>query len=106
LLSKAVRLDADEELAHLDLGIVYAEMNRQSDAMRELKLAAKLTPGDVAVHWRLARLYTTIGKRAEAEAEFAKVKTLNKTADESVARKLNASRMQNAGSGTSSSTSN
>jgi tetratricopeptide (TPR) repeat protein len=106
LLSKAVRLDADEELAHLDLGIVYAEMNRQSDAMRELKLAAKLTPGDVAVHWRLARLYRTMGRRAEAETEFAKVKTLNKTADESVAHKLKASRVQNAGNGTSSSTSN
>jgi tetratricopeptide (TPR) repeat protein len=106
LLLKAIRLDPDTEMAHLDLGIVYADMNRQTDAMRELKLAVKLNPSDVAVHWRLARLYTTIGRRPEAEAEFEKVKTLNKTPNESVSRKLNASRMQSGSKGATSPTSN
>ena len=96
VLSKAMRLEPTMEMVHLDLGIVYAGMHRQSDAMRELKLAAKLKPSDVAVHWRLAQLYRALGRRAEAEAEFDKAKTLTKAADESVSRKLNASRERNA----------
>lgn len=88
LLQKAIRLEPRLEMAHLDLGIVYAEAGRHADAIRELKLAAKLKPDDVAPHWRLAQLYRTLGRREEANAEFEKTKTLSKAADESVSSKL------------------
>jgi tetratricopeptide (TPR) repeat protein len=69
-------------MGHLDLGIVYADAGRKEDALGEFKTAIKLKPGDVNAHWRLGRLYRSMGKTAEAKAEFEKSKSLNKTADE------------------------
>jgi predicted Zn-dependent protease len=91
LLRNAVRLKPDLEMAHLDLGIVYANTGRHADAIRELKLATKLKPDDVAPHWRLAQLYRTMGRREEANAEFEKSKILTRAADEPVSSKLNES---------------
>src|SRR5581483_10897812 len=42
LLRKALRLDPNTEMAHLDLGIIYADKGRHPDALRELRTAAKL----------------------------------------------------------------
>ena len=91
-LRQALRLNPDLEMAHLDLGIVYANTGHQADAIRELRLAAKLNPQDVAPHWRLAQLFRTMGRKEEANTEFEKTKTLTKAADESVSSKLNESR--------------
>src|SRR5438874_1434332 len=46
LVEKAIHLNPGIEMAHLDLGILYADAGRQNDALRELKLAAKLSPND------------------------------------------------------------
>jgi tetratricopeptide (TPR) repeat protein len=100
LLQKAVRIKPDLEMAHLDLGVVYADSGRQAEALRELKFAAKMNPEDVAVHWRLAQLYRSMGRRREAEAEFEKTKTLSKAADESVSSKLNSAHSQTEGAAT------
>ena len=56
--------------------------------MRELKLAAKLSPNDIKPHYRLARLFQTMGRQQEANVEFEKTKTLTKAADESVFNQL------------------
>ena len=40
-------------MAHLDLGIVYAEAGRNDEALRELKTAEALKPDDVSAHYRL-----------------------------------------------------
>jgi tetratricopeptide (TPR) repeat protein len=100
LLQKAVRIKPDLEMAHLDLGVVYADSGRQAEALRELKFAAKMNPEDVAVHWRLAQVYRSMGRRREAEAEFEKTKTLSKAADESVSSKLNSAHSQTEGAAT------
>ena len=44
LLENALRIDAGQELAHLDLGILLADAGRRDDALRELSVAAKLAP--------------------------------------------------------------
>jgi tetratricopeptide (TPR) repeat protein len=88
LLEKAVQLDPRIELAHLDLGILYSDAGRKDDALRELKLAATLSPSDVNVHWRLARFYQIAGKKDEAKAEFEKTRILQKAADETIFTKL------------------
>jgi len=54
----------------------------KDEALREFQTAAKLAPGDVNAHWRLGRLYRTMGKTAEAKVEFDKAKTLNRNEDE------------------------
>src|SRR5689334_9813946 len=88
LLEKATRINPEMELAHVDLGIVEADAGNNDAALRELKLAVKLSPNDVKAHYRLARLYQAMGRKQEAALEFEKTKTLTKAADESLLSKL------------------
>lgn len=88
ILEKALRLDPRQELPYLDLGILDAAAGRKEDALQQFKEAARLRPNDVQVHWRLARLYQSMGNREEAKVEFAKTKNLNKAADETVLSKM------------------
>lgn len=88
LLRRAVQMDNSVELAHLDLGIIYAAGDRPNDALQEFKTAAKLTPEDAGVHYRLARLYQRMGKKDEARAEFNKTVNIHKVADEKIYNKI------------------
>ena len=92
LLERTIRLDPNLALAHIDLAAVYENSARREDALRELKIAAGLTPSDVKVHYRLARLYQAMGRKDEAKIEFEKTKTLNEAADTSVFSQLNKAR--------------
>jgi tetratricopeptide (TPR) repeat protein len=89
LLEKVLRIDATLALAHLDLGIVYADTGRNDDALKELKEAERLNPEVVSVHWRLGRLYRTMGKKDEAKAEFERASSINKSTDTSLVDKVN-----------------
>lgn len=91
LVEKALKLSSRQELPWLDLGILDAQAGNNAAAFHDFQTAEKTDPTDVQVHWRLARLYQAVGKHAEAQAEFAKTKTLTKAADQSVRDKLRAS---------------
>src|SRR5438046_4631399 len=69
LIERVIRMDPKVELAHLDWGILYANAGRRDDAVRELKVAAQLSPSDVNVHWRLARPVQATGSTDDADAE-------------------------------------
>jgi tetratricopeptide (TPR) repeat protein len=88
LLAKAIRIDPGIELAHLDLGVLNADAGHKEDALRELKIAERLTPNDQNVHWRLARFYQASGRKDEAKLEFDKTRSLQKADDATVLRKL------------------
>jgi tetratricopeptide (TPR) repeat protein len=88
LLAKAIELDSSLWLANLDLGIIDSDAGRNEDALRELQAAAKAKDDDVNVHWRLARLYRSMGKKDEAKVEFDKASKLNKAADEELYKKI------------------
>jgi tetratricopeptide (TPR) repeat protein len=88
LLEKALTLDSSMWLAQLDLGIIDSDAGRNGEALRELEAAAKLNGNEVNVHWRLARLYRTMGRKDDAKAEFDKASKLNKAADEDLYRKM------------------
>jgi len=77
LLIKALKLNPASSMGHLDLGIAYSETKRNDDALRELRAAIKLAPEDVTAHFRLAQLYRSLGKPAEAKIEFDKAKGIN-----------------------------
>jgi tetratricopeptide (TPR) repeat protein len=94
LLEKVVHEDGNLALAHLDLGAIYADSGQSEDALRELLAAEKLDPAEVNVHWRLGRLYKTLGKRDASKAEFDKAASLNKAADEDLYKKLENGRKQ------------
>jgi tetratricopeptide (TPR) repeat protein len=89
LLKKAIAVDPELELAHIDLAALYGDSGHSMEALRELKIAAKLKPNDVNVHWRLARLYQAMGRKDEAKIELDKTKSLMKAADASVFSQLN-----------------
>jgi Tfp pilus assembly protein PilF len=88
LLERAIRIDPQIELAHLDLGIIYASQGRSTVALREMKIAEQQKPNDQNVHWRLARFYKSIGETEEAKLEFDKTRSVQKAADESIFNKL------------------
>jgi len=96
LLEEALHLNARQELSWLDLGILDAQAGKHDAAFRDFQMAEKIAPTDVQVHWRLARLYQSMGKRAEAQAEFAKTKNLTRAADQSVREKMQANHFQDA----------
>ena len=69
-LKRVYDLDSKYPDLHDFMGIAYSQMNRYAEAEKELKIAA---PGDKdgSVHYQLARVYTALGKSAEAQQEFA-----------------------------------
>ena len=71
-----------------DLGILSADAGRHDDALREMKEAARLAPEDVNVHWRLGRLYRSMGKKDEAKAEFDKASSITRAADNALIDKM------------------
>lgn len=89
LLEKAISIDPKIELAHLDIGIIDATNGHIEDALREMKLAEKIAPDDVNVHWRLGRLYRSMGNRQAAAAELEKARTLTQAADTKLLDKMN-----------------
>jgi len=89
LLEKAVSLDPSLGLAHLDLGILAANDGRNDDALQQFLAAEKFIPNDVNVHWRLGRLYRTMGKKEEARIELEKASTITRSADQELYKKMN-----------------
>jgi predicted Zn-dependent protease len=82
LLEEIGKTDSAIAMQHLDLGIVYAEVDRKQEAQAELETAVKLDPKNVNAHYRLARLYKSMGMTSRAKAEFAKTNGLNKEEDD------------------------
>jgi tetratricopeptide (TPR) repeat protein len=92
LVEKALQVSSRQELPWLDLGILDATAGHNDQAFHDFQTAEHLAPTDVQVHWRLARLYQSMGKHAEAQAEFAQTKSLTQAADKTVMEKLQANR--------------
>jgi Tfp pilus assembly protein PilF len=82
LLEQVQKMDPDIAMQHLDLGIVYADEGRKQDARTEFEAAIRIAPTNVNAHYRLARLYRSIGMTAESKVEFDKANSLNKAEDE------------------------
>lgn len=96
LAEKAVQIDPRVPKAHIVLGILYADSDRKTDAVKEFKAAIKLSPNEQDPHWRLARLYQAMGKQQEAQAEFEKTKSLHQAEQESIFSQLKAAQERGA----------
>jgi len=70
LLEDAVALDPQFADAHLELGALYAEQAKYSDAIPEYRRAIAINPDLAAAHYRLAQVYARTGDRAAAETEL------------------------------------
>jgi len=88
MLERVEKADPSLSLAHLDLGIILADVGKTDDALKELKEASRLDPGDVDAHWRLGRIYRSTGDLQNAKSEFDKAKELNKAVDHALFQKI------------------
>jgi tetratricopeptide (TPR) repeat protein len=75
-LIKAVTLKPDFPDAHYQLGLLYEDEARETEAIHQYALAAKYQPTLVKAHYHLARLYQRAGQEALAKREFQVLKTL------------------------------
>ena len=83
-----MRIQPSIAIAHVDLGIIYEGQGRKDDAVRELKTAEKLSPDDPSIHWRLGRFYQSIGRKAEAKAEFDKTRNMQQAKEQSLQEQM------------------
>jgi len=65
-------------------GHYLQQYGQKEDQLRELKTLFALKPDDKSAHWRLSRLYQSMGKTAEADAELAITKKINKAGEDSL----------------------
>ena len=68
--------DKSNPLVHRDLGIIYANAGKSDDAVRELMLAMDADPGDAELHLQAAKLYRSLGRADQANAETDTAKRL------------------------------
>src|SRR6188508_3499123 len=61
---------------HADLGVVYADMGRHLDAVRELRRALDLCPSFIDIRTRLGNVYRDMGDAEAALAEYEQVKQM------------------------------
>lgn len=73
---EALRLEPDSASARLALGTALLQSGQGEAAVAELEAAIALRPRMRQAHYQLGRAYQSLGRTAEAEAAFAKVKEL------------------------------
>ena len=80
-LSRALAADPDNRNIHRDLGTAYSQLGEYRKAELEYRRAL---PGDHdgSLHYKLARLYQTLGRKEEAAHEFALSAELNSRSHE------------------------
>ena len=70
LLHRTLLLDAAFPDAHLQLGILYADQKKDSQAIQEFQNAINLKKDLALAHYHLAQAYRRIGEDTRAEQEF------------------------------------
>jgi Tfp pilus assembly protein PilF len=86
LLENAVQLDPKLGIAHLQLGILYAERGETAHALPNLRKAVETNPELPDAHYRLARAYSALGEKAKAQHELALYEQTSKAADADLER--------------------
>jgi predicted Zn-dependent protease len=84
LLEKSVQQKSDVRIAYLDLGAARMQQKQFPEALKALQRAVELDPTQPDAHYRLGRVYQSLGNSAEAQREFSKTRTLHQKADAAV----------------------
>jgi len=69
-LKQAIRLEPDDTIAGLKLGIVYILLGRKEDAEEALKQAIHFNPDDAEAYLKLGIIYTNLRCYEEAKEKF------------------------------------
>jgi len=81
---RALVCDPSNGDAHLRLGIVLADQKRFTEAIAQLRAAARLQPNESAAHYHLASIYRQMGRTSDAEIEYKKVRQIQAAKDNGV----------------------
>ena len=76
LLEKAIALRSDSAEAYFVLGCLLDRRGDYTRAVQLLEKCVQLKPDDPVARYRLGRLYVRLGKRLQADAEFAEQEKL------------------------------
>lgn len=89
-VNRAIELDARSVAARTLRGKLLLDAGRTREAIPDLELAARIEPDSRAAVYNLARAYRSIGKTAEAQTLFAKLRSADTDAvTEAGDRRLN-----------------
>jgi TolB-like protein len=77
VLEEALRLDAENAVAHLCLGIVQIHTNRAAQGIRECERALELNRNLVNAHGHIGHAMTVLGRAEETEAHIQKALRLS-----------------------------
>ena len=75
-------------LGYLDLGILDASAGNNEEAKENFLHAIEMDPTQKDAHWRLGRLYLSMGRQKEAQTEFAKMSELEQKDRDKVAKQM------------------
>ena len=84
LYRRSLACDGSNSNAHLRLGMLLEEQKRYGEAAVQLKEATRLTPDVSSGHYHLASVYRSLGRKAEAQIEFDKVRQIQAGKDNGV----------------------
>ena len=87
-LKTAIHLQNGIRLAYFDLACVEARQKHNVQSIENFKHAEKLDPRDPDAHYRLGRIYMSLGQKQKASEEFSKTKELNQRTKESLIDKI------------------
>ena len=82
LFSHAATVTGENEIAHLNLGVVYEKSGRLDEAMREYRTALKINPRRAHTHNNIADLLDLSGQPAAALKEYQAAVALNSSSVE------------------------
>ncbi len=70
------------------LANIYREQGRNDEALKVIDHAVAIDPNSATVHYLRSRILTQLGRKAEAQADIAEVKRLQKESDDQVQKEM------------------
>jgi tetratricopeptide (TPR) repeat protein len=84
-------------IAHFDLGVLANDERDYTAAINEFKQAATLDPHEPDAHYRLAHIYQHLGRKGEAQHEFALVEQLHEKTRDDLLEKMSPAQQRASG---------
>lgn len=89
LLKHALTLDPDYADAYFQLGVLYADERKYTEAVEQYERALKINPNGAITHYRLGQALARLGDQARAQQEFAVFERLRQSESEATNKEQN-----------------
>lgn len=84
LFHESLQIDSGVRIVQYGLGVICAEKKQSAEAVRHLKTAIELDPGQIDAYYRLAMVYRQLGQIDREHALLTKVAELNSAKRQSI----------------------